>query len=146
MKYIRLNHNKRAIIDNEDYAELSQYHWFARWNGTDYRAKRMDRKDGKRIEIQMYNQIMPVSKGFEIDHANRNPLDNRKHNLRIVTRSQNQRNKGIQKNNTSGINGVYFNRFAKKWGVQKRIDGKHYSFGYYNTKAEAIEVNKKIEN
>jgi UDP-N-acetylmuramoylalanine--D-glutamate ligase len=34
--------------------------------------------------------ILGKKKGFEIDHINRNPLDNRKENLRFVTKTQNQ--------------------------------------------------------
>lgn len=45
-----------------------------------------------------------IPEGYEIDHINRNTLDNRKDNLRIVTRSQNLQNRAPwkwRKNRTS---------------------------------------------
>lgn len=46
---------------------------------------------------------------FEMgDHRNRDPLDNRRENLRIATHSQNQINKKLQKNNSSGCRGITY--------------------------------------
>ncbi|MCH7686587.1 MAG: HNH endonuclease [Planctomycetes bacterium] len=48
------------------------------------------------------------------DHINRNRLDNRDENLRFVTFSQNQINKGLSTRNTSGFKGVCFCRTTKR--------------------------------
>lgn len=139
MKYIQLNKGLKTMVDDEDFEALSRYKWFAQWNGTDYRAKRMSRHNGRRIQIQMYNQIMKPAKGFEVDHINRDTLDNRKSNLRIVTRSQNQKNKGIQKNNKTGMTGVYWVEKTKRWLVRMKIEGKNTYFGSFVDKQDAIE-------
>lgn len=65
----------------------------------------------------------------EIDHIDRNPANNKIENLRQATRGQNQQNKSIQKNNTSGFKGVY--KHENKWRVRLMVDGKSKSFGLY---------------
>lgn len=67
----------------------------------------------------------------QIDHANRNKLDNRIENLRLATISQNQHNKNIQKNNTSGIKGVSWYKRLKKWQVQIMVNKKSIHFGHF---------------
>lgn len=51
----------------------------------------------------------------EVDHINGNRSDNRWENLRVVSRSENQRNKRQHVNNTSGVTGVHFDVKSRKW-------------------------------
>ncbi len=44
----------------------------------------------------------------EIDHINRDKLDNRKENLRICDRLTNMQNREVNKNSSTGYNGIYF--------------------------------------
>ena len=78
-----------------------------------------------------------------IDHINRNPLDNRKENLRIVNNSINQRNKNVQSNNTSGISGVRFNEKLNVWTARIATDqgrkSKSFSINKYG-KEKALEL------
>jgi len=74
--------------------------------------------------------------GMEWDHSNRNPLDNRRANLRAVPHLANVRNSGPRKNNTSGVRGVswYINRNGKgRWVVSIRSGGRKQHIGYYGT-------------
>lgn len=50
--------------------------------------------------------LLPTDKGLIADHIDRNPYDNRLSNLRVVTRGENNVNKSIQRNNSTGITGV----------------------------------------
>ena len=59
----------------------------------------------------------------EIDHINRKKDDNRIANLRDVTRSQNQQNASLQRNNTSGFRGVSWNKRDKRWFAYIRVNG-----------------------
>ena len=72
----------------------------------------------------------------EIDHVNQIRSDNRIKNLRVVSRSENQRNQKIFTNNTSGINGVCWHKASGKWCVQ--ISGKY--LGLFNCKYKAASV------
>lgn len=53
----------------------------------------------------------------DIDHIDSDRSNNRWDNLRLATRSQNCWNRGVQKNNTSGIKGVSYDTSAynKRW-------------------------------
>jgi len=54
----------------------------------------------------MHREILHVSVGYEVDHINRNRLDNRKSNLRICSHAENTRNASTRKDNLSGHKGV----------------------------------------
>jgi hypothetical protein len=75
----------------------------------------------------------------KIDHINHNRSDNRFENLREVTHSVNSKNCRLRKNNSSGFNGVYFNKFAKKWAINMMVNGEIKYFGYFKTKEDAIK-------
>jgi hypothetical protein len=74
----------------------------------------------------------------QIDHINFNRIDNRFDNLREATNSQNQGNRGIQKNNTSGFKGVRWNISAKKWRSQIYINNKHIYLGGFDSINDAV--------
>lgn len=66
-----------------------------------------------------------------IDHADGNRLNNKIENLREATFSQNQHNRKVGKNNTSGVKGVIWIKKQKKWSVRFKVDGKQKHFGCY---------------
>ena len=71
-------------------------------------------KSGKYI----HRFIMNASEGIEVDHINRNPLDNRKCNLRFATSSQQSFNQKVRRDNTSGHRGIYWDTERSKWHVK----------------------------
>lgn len=72
-----------------------------------------------------------------IDHINGDPSDNRLSNLRAASNGENLRNRGAQRNNTSGFKGVYFSKAAQKWAAQIKLNGKPRYLGLYPTPEEA---------
>lgn len=72
-----------------------------------------------------------------IDHINGNGLDNRRKNLRLVTKSQNMMNRGIQKNNTSGFMGVSFHKATGRWRAYIKKDKKQFYLGLFDNKKDA---------
>jgi hypothetical protein len=83
------------------------------------------------------------SKNNQIDHININPLDNRIENLRILTCSENCRNKNKLKNCSSKYIGVSWNKQNSKWEAKIRIDGKKKHLGLFDNEQEAREAYKK---
>lgn len=73
-----------------------------------------------------------------IDHIDRNPMNNKISNLRSVTKSENEHNRGIYKNNSSGYPGVCFDKRNKKYKAGIKINGKQIHLGYFDTASEAF--------
>jgi hypothetical protein len=78
-----------------------------------------------------------------IDHINGIKNDNRIANLRLVTQAENQKNKRLQKNNTSGFNGVSWDGSRNKWRVQISLRGHRVLIGEFSTKSAAIRARKQ---
>ena len=73
----------------------------------------------------------------DIDHVNRDKLDNRLVNLREASRSQNKQNIGRQRNNTSGFKGVSYHKYNRKWRATIDIDDNRINLGYFSTPESA---------
>lgn len=67
-----------------------------------------------------------------IDHINGIKNDNRIENLRECTQSENMRNYGLNKLNTSGFKNVVWNKYTNKWQVNLRVNGKKKYFGMFD--------------
>ena len=74
----------------------------------------------------------------DVDHENRIRNDDRWSNLRHVSRQCNNRNVGLQKNNISGVCGVYFHKRTKKWCSKIAVNGKLFHIGYSMDFNEAV--------
>lgn len=138
MKYIELTQGKRTKVDDEDYEYLSQWKWFyKKTSHGGYAVRNSDYKRGKpRHSVWMHRVIMKTPNGFETDHINGDKLDNRRMNLRIVTKSQNQWNRKKQAG-SSKYKGIYWNKANQRWHVQLQMGGKKVWLGYYKTEEEA---------
>ena len=129
-KEIPLTQGKVALVDAEDYEELSKYKWHAikKKNLSKYYACRYQRGGPK--TVFMHRMIMTTPNGMQTDHINHNKLDNRKSNLRTVTSSQNGINrKGLQTNNKSGYTGIYWHQ--KAWCVEIKLHQKKIWLGRF---------------
>lgn len=81
----------------------------------------------------------------QIDHINHIRTDNRFINLREATGSQNQRNRSLGKNNTSGVFGVHWRKDLQKWQARIQKNNKQISLGAFVNKSDAIICRKKAE-
>lgn len=87
--------------------------------------------------------VFLIHKGYipkYIDHVDRNRLNNKIENLREVTARQNQANRSLGKNNSSGYLGVSFEKQTKKFAATSRLNGKKINLGRYSTAKQASEV------
>lgn len=80
---------------------------------------------------------------YEVDHKNRNTLDNRPCNLREATRLENSHNRGLHSNNTSGHPGISWHKTDKKWKVRLSINKKNTGLGTFADIEEAKIVYAK---
>ena len=81
----------------------------------------------------------------QIDHIDGNGSNNWITNLRDVTHAENQKNKQIFSNNTSGCTGVGWDRRESMWHAQISISGKNKHLGYFTGVENAIAARKSAE-
>jgi hypothetical protein len=134
---IPLTRGMAALVDEEDYERISQFKWSAQKNCNTFYAKRnTPATNGKRQGIElMHRRILAPPRGMEVDHINGNGLDNRRKNLRVVTRQQNSQNRHQIK--TSRFPGVYWHDRDQKWRSQIRIHGKRKFLGSFTDEKAA---------
>lgn len=86
-----------------------------------------------------------INDNLEIDHKDRNPLNNVKSNLRICSHQENKYNNRMQSNNKSGTIGVTFDKSRNKWVAQLHKNGKHIFLGRFKNIEDAIIARLKGE-
>jgi len=105
--------------------------------------------NGVRYYIQAHRLIWAMTFGewvateFDVDHRNLIRDDNRIENLRVCLPSENSKNRGLYKNNTSGFKGVSWVERYQKWGVQIQIDSHSRFKGYFDDPMEAAAAYDK---
>jgi hypothetical protein len=124
-------------FDLEDYDKIKDYCWYKYTHKSGYSQLRTS--DGT-----VMHQLVSGKK-YQ-DHINRNAFDNRKSNLRDASRSQNNMNRGTNKNNKSGITGVYKHSKDKNcWCSCIRINGKQTHLYYGTSFEEAVKARLQAE-
>ena len=86
----------------------------------------------------------PKNKPF-VDHIDRDPSNNKLINLRWATEIENQQNKSMQRNNTTGFIGVVWDKQKNKWKAQIGLGNKMINLGVYNLREDAINARKTAE-
>lgn len=145
MKEIILASGDVTQVSDEDYDFLSLLNWFLSGGRGGYAATWIDGKQYKMASIILWRQEIKTPVGTEVDHIDRNKLNNQRENLRVVTHNENQRNKGLQSNNTTGYKGVHFCRTRQKWSAMIKVRRVLYNLGYFDTLEEAVAVRLKAE-
>jgi hypothetical protein len=135
MALIKLTKGFETLIDDNDYERLNVFKWHA--SGVYHRPARRLRDNTRRM-VLIYHQILDVwpweLEGKEIDHINRNPLDNRKENLRLVSHADNMRNS----KRSIDRKGICFDRTQSKWKAY--LDQPRINIGTFETENEAREA------
>ena len=132
--------NIKFYIDLEDYNKIKSYCWYSNGSGYICAYNNVTKK-----EIIMHRLIMNANNKLQVDHINHNKKDNRKNNLRLVTRQQNAMNHVIPNNNTSGCTGVHFEKDRKIWRAYITLNGQRKYLGRFKNKQDAINARKNAE-
>ena len=142
MKTISLTKGKTALVDAIDHAYLIQFRWC--YNSKGYCVHYWIDELGRKHTASMHRWIMermlghPIPCNLTVDHISRDRLDNRRSNLRLATRTQNQANKGVQVNNTTGFKGV--NWHSGKWETRIVFQGRKLYLGRHISPVAAAMV------
>lgn len=127
-----------AIVSDED-KDLAELNWAFICG---YAGRGQNGKSRMMLHRVIIERLNPdgIFENQQVDHINRNKLDNRRENLRIATHSQNHANTGIRKDNSSGYKGVHWNKQSQKWVAQIKINKKTKRIGAYDTPEEAYKA------
>ncbi len=138
---IYLDEGLWTILDAKDYYRFGYFKWCIGGDKDKFYAIRGQRIGPADLKIvRLHRLIMDAPKGLLVDHQNGDSLDNRRSNLRLATRSQNQYNKRKRKNTTSRFRGVYFQKDHRKWAAYIVEAGKKIFLGYFDSEIEAARV------
>lgn len=135
MQMIPLNQGAYAIVDDEDFEFLSQWNWFLSSQGYAFRNERHGQ--GRRTTIFMHRVVAKTPRRCFTDHINFNPLDNRRSNLRICTKRQNNFSRRVlaPKADTP-YRGVYF-RYGTRYHARLKCGGKAILLGTFDNAEDA---------
>lgn len=130
-----------AIVDQQDYQSLAVFKWHLAGFNRRYPCRNVQLARGRRHTEFMHRTIMNPPAGMQVDHINRNPLDNRRSNLRLCTASFNLANTD-RKRSASGFRGVWFfpRNPAKPWRANIQAGGRRASLGVYSTPEQAARA------
>lgn len=120
-------------VDRQDEHLLYEHHWSIKGPGY---LKRGMRVDGSYKSTYLHRVLMDCPEGMEVDHCNGDPSDNRRNNLRIVTKRENCRN--VKTYNKWGVKGVKKKLGRNKYTVEiVDLDGKERYHGSFDSLDEA---------
>lgn len=137
--FVPLTRGYTAVIDAADVHLVAGHNWHAivaknavyarRWENVGVRRRRA---------VILHRVILGVSdQTIEVDHIDRDGLNNRRVNLRKCSKAENGHNSRKQINNKSGFKGVYWDTRNKGWRAQITVYGERKHLGLFATAEEA---------
>ncbi len=133
-KLIPLSQGKFAKVDNEDFDRLKEINW----------CLSAGRYVTNLVLGYIHRFIMNAPPHLEVDHENGDGLDNRKSNLRLATKQQNQMNQRVQKiKKSSKYKGVSWDKSKSKWVSAIKKNYKRINLGRFLNEEEAAKAYDK---
>lgn len=129
-----------VVVDASDFDRLMEQHWCMDGNG--YARGHGKTPAGERCMVAMHRFILGLDYDDprEVDHINRNPLDNRRCNLRLATRALNCQNLTPIKGKTSIHRGVHRLAEGGRYWAYGEVDGRRHNLGRFATEEEAARA------
>ena len=130
------------LFDKDDYDLVSNYCWYENNDG------RIITRLSRSEQIFLHRLLMFGLNARQhcelVDHINRNPMDNRRCNLRTCSNAENLRN-STKSHSASGIRGVTFNKQSGMWMAYIEVNGKHINLGKFTDINDAAKVRREKE-
>ena len=146
MNTIALSQGLVAVVDTGDFEWLSSWNWYANnaRSARPYAVRTI--VDVRPRTIWMHRELMNAPQGLDVDHINSNTLDNRRNNLRLVTRAQNQHNRRKAGRQTSRFKGVHFRSQERLWAasIGGRFKSERTWLGRFEAEEEAARAYDEV--
>lgn len=126
-----------VLIERRDLPLFASYSWYV-VHGRG-QSKYLIRNSSNRT-VSFHSQLMGPESGMEIDHINRNGLDNRRANLRFVTHQQNQNNLSRKRHGTSRFRYVHRAKEKGSWCAMVTYGGRVKNIGHFDSEIEAAHA------
>ena len=133
-----------AVIDAADIPDIAAH----RWALADGYAVRCERRNGRPENIKLHREVLGLKRGdgAEVDHINRDRLDCRRTNLRVVLPGQNAQNRSSNRQASSRFRGVSYHRVTGKWAATVGGMGRHHHLGLFATEEQAALVARFVRS
>ncbi|AYV77108.1 MAG: HNH endonuclease [Barrevirus sp.] len=119
-----------TLVDKEDYPLLSTISWVK--DNKNYVSG-----DTGTAKVKIHNFIMNPPKGYEVDHIDRNPLNNQRSNLRLLPMVKNREHKSKREGATSKYRGVV--KAKDKFAARAKYGCRTRHLGTFDTELEAAQ-------
>lgn len=132
------------LVDPVDSWLLAAFHWHRHTVGRMHYARG---KISRHRKVYLHRIIVRADEHLVVDHINGNGFDNRRSNLRVCTRAQNNRHQlRVRGDNHSGFTGVYRSSTASvRWYAQIKVNGRAISLGSFGSFQEAMAARMAAE-
>lgn len=141
MKEIQLTKGYVAMVDDEDYDNISIFKWHSDVklykDGTVRRVYAM-RKNNKK-SLYMHRSILGYSGDMKVDHVDGNGINNMRSNLRVCSHTENLRNQHVT-TGSSMFKGVSWKKCARKWGAQIVVNKHAKHLGNFDSELDAARA------
>ena len=130
---------KEVLIDLDDIEKVKKYTWCLTRGRNMILYAMTKTSENKNIKLHRYLMNCPNNK--DIDHINHNTLDNRKFNLKVCSRAENNLNLGIRTNTKLGLK--YITKINKAY--DKRYKG-NYEIYHLRIMRNGINISKSSKS
>jgi hypothetical protein len=146
-RLVSLTKGQFAIVEETRFEEINQSNWVAAKgsrNHGHYAVRKIAARDGEAaVMVFMHRQLLGLSKGDPRTGDHKDPLKtllNISSNLRVATEEDQQHNRGMNRNNTSGVKGVRQRSDRDHFLVRITVNGKSKYVGSAKTLADAAAL------
>lgn len=136
---IPLSQGLVALIDEEDFAFVSQWKWHVdRCGKAAYarRYRRVSESSGGQV-VWLSRELLNAPDDMLVDHINGDTLDNRRCNLRLASPSQNNQNRRSRAGSTSQYVGVCWDKNHQRWRAAIQVERRSIYLGLFADEADA---------
>lgn len=144
MRQIPVGDGSVALVDDEDYPLLARHTWHASVLGGHVYATRNVTKNPRATEAMHRLVLGPAPDRWHVaDHINGDTLDNRKSNLRWVSKRGNALNS--KRHRDGSVIGIDRVQATGKWRARIHDFGKSQHLGNFDSIEEAINARRFAE-